>query len=342
MELIGRYYDGRTSQSREVRVFVGHDGQFQVIGEQLNRQHPLSDVTISARIGNTPRTLTFPDGASCEIQDNDGLDRMLRGHRRSNAQGWIHHLESRLHWVVTAVVITLVCSWAMVTMGIPWMAEQAAYALPPSVDRSLGQGTLKVLDKAVFEPTQLEPEVRERLQARFESMVDPIPDHEGYRLEFRNSESMGANAVALPSGVIVVTDQLVWSSQHDDEVIAIMAHEIGHLVHRHSLRMAMQASALALLIATVTGDAFSSSTLASALPTMLIQAQYSQDFEHEADDYAYEYLVKNDISTQVFADVLTRIAGDDGEGDDALQYLSTHPATDERVERFLVTETPPP
>ena len=59
-------------------------------------------------------------------------------------------------------------------------------------------------------------------------MVDPIPEHEGYRLEFRYSEGMGANAVALPSGLIIVTDQLVTASHQDDEIIAIMAHEIGH------------------------------------------------------------------------------------------------------------------
>jgi len=96
-----------------------------------------------------------------------------------------------------------------------------------------------------------------------------------------------------------------------NEVVAILAHEIGHLVHRHSVRMALQNSAVAVLIATVTGDPFSTSSLVVALPTLMVNAQYSQVFENEADDYAYTYLKHNNIPLHSFADILLRITGDE-------------------------------
>ncbi len=143
----------------------------------------------------------------------------------------------------------------------------------------------------------------------------------------------GANAFALPSGIVVITDALVKLSRNDDEVIAVLAHEVGHLEHRHSLRIVMQDSAVALVAATVIGDPFSSSTLAAALPTMLVHARYSREFETEADDYAYGFLVSHRIPTQAFADMLTRLDSEQ-ESSVAETFLSSHPSTQERVERF--------
>jgi Zn-dependent protease with chaperone function len=131
-----------------------------------------------------------------------------------------------------------------------------------------------------------------------------------------------------------MTDELVAASENDDELVAILAHEIGHLEHRHSIRMAMQSLTVALIIAAVSGDVVSSSSLVVALPTVLIHSSYSQEFESEADDYAWHYLVDNSVPTGSFASILTRIAGD---GSDSVvgKYLSSHPGTHARVQRFI-------
>ena len=86
---------------------------------------------------------------------------------------------------------------------------------------------------------------------------------------------MGANAFALPNGTIVVTDDLVKLAEHDDELVAVLAHEIGHVVSRHALRRVLQDSGVMLLVAGITGDIVSISSLAAALPTLLIEAKYS-------------------------------------------------------------------
>ena len=169
-------------------------------------------------------------------------------------------------------------------------------------------------------------------------MTAGLPDGDSYRLEFRHSNKIGANAFALPSGIVVVTDALVKLGQTDDEVVAVLAHEVGHLEHRHSLRMVMQDSAVALLIATVSGDPFSSSTLVAALPTLLVHARYSRKFEAEADDYAYDFLVAQGIPTQAFADMLVRLGAKD-ETSAAEEFLSSHPGTQERIERFRTDES---
>lgn len=333
MELSARYYDGRTSRACEVRLSFAADDTVSLLGEGVSLRWRLSELDIADRLGNTPRSVELPNGGKCEVADNDALDAVLAQRRLAQKGGWLHRLESRWIYVVFAVLITGAFSWGTISHGIPWLAEHAAYALPHSVDRQLGQGTLKVLDRTLFSGSRLDEAHRAVLQQRFKAMTDGLPDANSYRLVFRHSKKVGANAFALPSGIVVVTDALVELSCSDDEVIAVLAHEVGHLEHRHSLRMVMQDSAVALLLATVSGDPFSASTLAAALPTVLVHARYSREFETEADDYAYDFLVSHRIPTQAFADILTRLGGEK-ETAAAEAFLSSHPGTQQRVQRF--------
>jgi len=334
VSLTGTYYDGATSHAEQVELSISADRQVRIHGSSVDQRFHIDDLTISDRIGNIPRALELPGGGRCAVSDNEALDSFLEQLGYSgNSTSWIHALESRWRYVALAIVITTVFSWSMFVWGIPALADHAARALPTSVDRALGQGTLKILDRGLLAESGLDATVRQRLLQRFDTMTRNLEDGNHYRLEFRAGKKIGANALALPSGIIVVTDELVELADYDDEVIAILAHEIGHLVHRHSVRLVMQDSAVALLVTTITGDAFSTSSLAAALPIVLLHAGYSQEFETEADDYARDYLVDNNIPTGAFADILERISAD-GDTSAVEKYLSTHPGTRERIEMF--------
>jgi len=332
-DVSARYYDGRTSGATAVRLSFEHCGLVTLTGATQRANYKLEDLDISTRIGDTPRLIGLPDGGKCEVNDNDAIDRLLKK-QASNRGGWLHTLESHFVFVLIAIVVTIAASAMTFKYGLPWLAERSAHALPHSVDRSLGKGTLDILDRTLFSPTTLERAIQTRLGRRFAQMITTLPGDRDYRLLFRAGNTIGANALALPSGIIVMTDELVAASENDDELVAILAHEIGHLEHRHSIRMAMQSSAVALIIAAISGDVVSSSSLLVALPTVLIHPSYSQEFETEADDYAWHYLVDNDIPTRSFANILTRIAADGGDSV-VSQYLSSHPGTRLRVQRFM-------
>lgn len=331
-DISARYYDGRTSGTTAVRLSFWRDGSVSLSGAAENATYKLEDLEISTRIGNTPRLIGLPDGGKCEVSDNDAIDRILRD-QAANHGGWLHTLENHYLFVLAAILVTIAASTMTFKYGLPWLAERSAHALPQSVDRSLGKGTLDILDHTLFSPTALEPAVQARLETRFAQMITTLPGDRDYQLLFRAGETIGANALALPSGIIVMTDELVAASENDDELVAILAHEIGHLEHRHSIRMAMQSTAVALIIAAISGDVVSSSSLLVAMPTVLIHSSYSREFETEADDYAWHYLVDHGIPTESFSSILTRINGDSG-GSDVSNYLSSHPGTRERVQRF--------
>lgn len=333
------YYDGRSSRRQSVEVLVDQAGTVHLSGDDVRLTLPLSQVRVSTRLGNTPRFLQFPDGSKCETTDNDTVDQVLEHFDQGRGGRWLHRLESRFVYVAVAVAITAGALWWGIVDGVPALARQVAFALPEEVDRAMGQESLALLDRALFEPTELSEAERERLAGLFAQVADgAAPD---LRLELRSSPALGANALALPSGIVVVTDGLADLAANDEELLAVLAHEVGHIEYRHSVRMLLQNSATALIVATVTGDLSSISALSAALPTLLVQAHYSRDFEREADRYAAEWLDRNGIPRKHFADLLRRLAADHGEHaedeeeGDVIGYIGSHPATRERIEALL-------
>ena len=328
-----RYYDGKTSQQHEVRIWAEPSGRLRVIGEGIDFSCPIAQVRPSPRVGNTPRHLRFADGAQCETNDNEAVDRAFARESREARGRLVHALESRYGYALLALALTAAALWAGIAYGIPALAKEVASALPPPVETALGRDALAGLDRVLLEPSKLPPARQEKMRALFSNMASGIEGAGGYRLELRWSKRLGANALALPSGEIVVTDQLVELARKDDEIVAVLAHEIGHLRQHHALRRLLQDSATVLLIAVVTGDLSSIASLATALPAILLQAKYSRDFEREADDFAIDYLKRHGVPPESFGAILLRMEQGRRAGADIPDYLSTHPAARERADR---------
>jgi predicted Zn-dependent protease len=227
--------------------------------------------------------------------------------------------------------------------GVPALARHVAFALPVAVESSLGRESLAALDHLFFAPSGLPASRRAELTGLFRRMTAILPGTAGCRLEFRASKQLGANALALPAGIVVVTDDLVKMAHNDDELAAVMAHELGHEQGRHALRHVLQNSAAGLVMATITGDIVSVTSFSATLPTALVDASFSRDFEREADDVAIAYLKQEGIPPKRYADILSRLQAQldarhgksASDGSKVRNYLSTHPETGERIRRIM-------
>jgi predicted Zn-dependent protease len=331
-EIRGQLHDGVSSQSREAVLRVYPDGSVRLrVGDEREETLELAQIRVPARLGSTPRKLTLPDGREFETPNNDGVDAIL-DHHGSPRHGWLHWLENRLAVVALAAVLVLVAGGMFVVYGVPSIAREAAFALDPEWNARVGQGTLELLDQT-FDETELPEERRAELKARFARVTEAATaDHE-YTLLFRGGGPLGANAFALPSGTVVLTDELIELAERDEEIVSVLAHEVGHVVHRHGLRQTIQSSMLAISLILLTGDLSSASAFVAALPTALAESRFSRAFEREADDYAVEYLLAEGISPDHFAQLLARLEARVGEGFE-LSFLASHPSTAERIDRL--------
>ncbi|WP_229425628.1 M48 family metallopeptidase [Massilia sp. Se16.2.3] len=145
-------------------------------------------------------------------------------------------------------------------------------------------------------------------------MARVAPADTPVRLLVRKSDRLGANAIALPGGTIVVSDLMVrlvvgkageFGDAQKAQLAGVLAHEIGHVRMRHGTRILAGSSLSAALAAALFGD-FST---VGGLPAVFASMSYSRDMESEADEYAIALLRERGISTLPLADLLERIDG---------------------------------
>lgn len=327
--LAARYFDGRSAASASVTLAIAGD-RVRVIGETVARDEPVGAITISERIGRSPRFVRFSDGAFCEVTDVDTLERLLTGARVGSSAVSQWETSGRLA-IALAVLLIAVAGFGY-WFGTPLAAKFLADRMPVTALDALSDQVLASLDAQVFDPSGT-PEVRRgQITREFAAMHWPSTAGIPMRVEFRKSPVLGANALALPSGLIVVTDELVAIAQNDAEILAVLAHEAGHVQERHGMRSIIQSSFTSLLVTWIVGDVGS---LIAIAPTALLNARYSRNLERDADRYAIDALDANGSSAHRLADILERMEharDDDGHGmPSVMSYMSTHPATEERL-----------
>lgn len=332
------YFDGHSARRQAVTLQAA-PGFIELRGEGVQRDEPVSGIRISSKLGNSPRQLYFADGAHCEIRDHADFEALLLG------AGVVPHsplsrLENSWRHALAATFLFVIFVVASIYWGLPWAASVAAGRVPASVALSMDTHFLSAVDDGMMRPSTLGEARQTILRKRFEGLrdADGLPPH---RLVFRSSKQIGANAFALPGGTVVVTDQLVSLAIDDEEILAVLAHELGHVKERHPMRQLLQSSVVGLAMTWYLGDV---SSLLAAAPTLLLETGYSRDFERRADRYAANMLRANGIAPTRLADILEKLEaahsvakstkGEPSHEDQPsriFQIFSTHPDTGERI-----------
>lgn len=338
MQASGGYYDGRVSTRRSVVVSVAA-GMLEVRGDEVALSFPLSEVRVTPGVGSIRRFIKLPDGGMCDADDPAFLESVVAAQGKKTGPSLVHRWEKSLGYVALALVATAAIVAGFVRYGVPVLAKKVAFAIPVDLETRMGGESLSILDRFAFAPTGLPRVRREKLRRLFGDVARHAGIDGKSRLEFRKAKGAGANAFALPSGIVVMTDEMVKLARNDDELAAVLAHEAEHVRGRHGMRHILQNSMTVLIVSAVTGDIASISSLASTVPTVLIDAKYSRDFEREADAAVAVYLKSRKIPLKRYADILGRLQAEldkktPGEPAPAKNYLSTHPPTEERIKAF--------
>ncbi len=328
--LQGRYYDGRRPiGSPATLIFAGR--QAALIGAQVSEHYTAGQLRVSPRVGRADRFIALPDGGQFQCRDHSMLDRLPHDVQSEGLVAW---LEQRVAVAVASVGVIVLLVLSGYFYGLPAAADYVAARVPIETEEALGKRALAWLDdNKWFGPTQLSPDLQGRIRQGFDELHSGLPMDSHYRLEFRDAPVIGPNAFALPGGTIVITDAMVKVAESPEEVLAVLAHEIGHVERRHATRHMLQDSAVAVSVAAITSDAASLSVAVAGLPVALARTRYSREFESEADDYAFRLLKQHGLSPEAFAALMERLAAKQGDAGQALAFLSSHPVTAERIRR---------
>lgn len=336
--MISGYHYAANQSARSRADILIRGSQFTLTrddGQSLRGE--ILDLDISSRVGNITRRITFPDGTLLETNDNEAIDQWITSCGK-RPHLWLHKLETNLSLIIFSAVFVLALTVSFFKWGIPAISYHVAHTLPAELSLQIGEHSIDVLDSLLFYPSSI-PEaeqnaIRERINQQILSQLTiEIP----IKLHFREMESEHkaiANAFALPSGDIFITDELVKQLDQPGELDSVILHEIGHVEHRHGLQQIIRSSTITLLtVFVVGGDLSFGQDLIVAFPTFLTQQSYSRQAETEADNFALAHMSDLGLNPDVFADALEKIIPEGKEGSTAeYSFLSTHPDTRKRIE----------
>ncbi|WP_410497449.1 M48 family metallopeptidase [Chitinibacter sp. S2-10] len=333
MMLVASYLDGHSSALHRVQL-QRIDDCLLIVGEGWTREVAIADCELEAALGSLPSRVVFPDGATLECGEQSALAALLGQERNRLAL-----LESRWRYAVAALFAIVLAAIAFYLQGMPLMAQLAARLTPVQLEVMLGQSTLQTLPKLgiELEASQIAPERQQRLRQRFQAYT--AGSGFVYQLHFYAMPEIGANAFALPGGMIVVTDGLA-SLLNDDELMAVLLHEMGHVQLQHGLRNIYQSTGIVLVASVILGDAPGAMGNLAATGAMLVQLGYSRQFEHDADIFAAERLRETGQSPALLADALQKLSASVKDALDVPELLATHPATQERLKALRSAANP--
>ena len=181
------------------------------------------------------------------------------------------------------------------------------------------------------------------IERKYRTRYDPRVDRIGQRLasrsampalpwRFRVIDRREVNAFALPGGFVYVTSGLMNSVRGEDELAAVMAHEIMHVTLRHGTNQASKAvlaqmplRLLGGLMGRGVGSTLTQLGIGLGLNSVLMK--YSRDAETQADLGGVQMMRRAGYDPRGMTRFLGRLKGGGGE------FFSSHPNPSNRVER---------
>lgn len=155
--------------------------------------------------------------------------------------------------------------------------------------------------------------------------------------EFNVVNTGQVNAFALPGGKISITRGLITKMRNEDELAAVLGHEIGHITARHSVVQYTRGVLLSVAVVGV-GVALSGSDyetvgeMAAGAAGTLLLLSYSRDQERQADELGHEYMARNGYNPKAMVSVFKLFQSMRKSQPGLIDaMLSSHPLDAERI-----------
>jgi predicted Zn-dependent protease len=324
-EWTGFYYDGATAAKRPVVVTVRQGGiqvdvddkrpRFWAFHDLRQTQGWLEGEQLRLEIGSDPVqavSINEPGLPEAIRRRGGDISRTIRGRART----------ARVLGILAAIIVGL---GALYYWLAPTVADRLAMRMPAKWEVSLGERaeqTLAPLNQQCTDSAGL---------AALRTMLERLTAAQGhteYKFRIVALQDSTVNAFAAPGGLIAVNEGLLREARSPEEVAGVLAHEIQHVMRRHSTRSLFRELPMRFAIGALAGGT-GIETAASAIGTVGAFS-YRRDDEAEADREGLRLLAAARVDAAPAADFMERLEKGDGTSGVA-RYLSTHPAPLERA-----------
>jgi Zn-dependent protease with chaperone function len=222
-------------------------------------------------------------------------------------------------------------SYFLISQSSPFVADMIPYEWEQKIGSYAFENYL--LGKQNIE----NPKVKSAIKA----IVDRIDQFDDSKINYEIAiiDAEMVNAFAFPGGFVVVTTGLINNSDKPEQIAGVLSHELTHVIQRHGLRKLVRQAGLGILLGIVLGDASALSQLIE-LSSHLDSLSFDRDQERLADDGAIKIMQAAGISPQNFVAFFKTLKQLNSVAGDIPEIFSTHPLTDERIERVASADEP--
>ena len=298
MRYLATYYDGMTARAQPVAMAVTDTGiVISAVHGAALAHWPAERVMLAElpRDGQPVRLGLDGTTARLIVDDPDVVEtlrpvapRLFR--RVVLSWGGVARI---VGWAGAAVASIAV----IVLFVVPSLSVQLAAVTPDAVRQRIGATTLRQLTRLLAINRSSARKTRRAycsdapgraaLQAMAARLTADLAEPPALRLVVVNTGMV--NAFALPGNFIVLTKGFIENALSPEEVVGVIAHEIGHIAHDHGIQQMYRTAAVSVLTGLVTGDV-AGGILVTGLGKWMLNTGYSRVAEREADRYALERL----------------------------------------------------
>lgn len=326
------YFDGVSSRRRTVTLRFSDRLEIDEDGQALTAW-AYSDIR---RADSPPGVLRLSCSGAPALARLEVRDTALAAELVSRCAGIDDHMIGRggvatiIGWSLAAAASIV----AVVLFGLPLIADRLAPLVPEAFERRLGA----VADAQVRTMFDGKPCDDEAGQKAFVKLVTAIRESAGLDTSVQSGvlSSSIPNAFALPGGKVYLFNGLLAKAENADEIAGVLAHELGHLKHRDSMRGLIHNGGTSFLIGLLFGDITGSSALIFGSRT-LITSSHSREAETNADSFAIDVMHRLGRPAKPTGELLLRVTGKEGKG---LSIISTHPLSEDRLARMSRQDPP--
>lgn len=211
---------------------------------------------------------------------------------------------------------------------VMWLAGRAALVLtdsvPVSVDETIGEQSSRVV-QATSTPCS-RPEATRYVNDIADPLVRALADPR-FTFRFVVVDSLEVNAFALPGGFVTVNSGLLEAAESGEEVAAVLAHELTHVVRRHGTQRMLRELGATTVLSALFGA--TSVAVPARVTHDFLSNAYDRDQEREADSGGLALLKSAGIDPGGMATFFRRLSKT---GVAPPAWLSTHPDPGDRAE----------
>lgn len=264
------------------------------------------------------------------------------------ARDRIRHRKFISRCITFSLLALIVAAIAAVWFAKNPMVKAVARQVPVEWEQKLGDtafaqaslGSKLITDAAV----------KKQLEQLIAPLLAAVPQ-DRYQFKLHLVEDASLNAFALPGGNVALHTGLLLAADTPEEILGVLAHELSHVTEQHGMRGIVQSLGLYAIVTTFFGDATGLAAILVDHAPFLLTQKFSRDHEREADEQGFRLLEAAKLNPRGMITFFEKLRREEeklreklpgGEALDALNFLSTHPATPERTARLekLLAKSP--